>query len=878
MIAQEGVVFAHDGPTLDSLLEHGDFVAIAEVIETLPCTQNYSTVGGSCGRGSLPTNHRKVVKLLGATFDAAFKLPCLKECDRGNLFHAVRCWALDHLRRPARSWRRSQPHGSGQEDVVEYTAAECRGILANAFLGNVLDPMAAFKRSKCGLDFSGHYLEGADGIGMQKTGALLLYFEQAQQLAGTRDDTRIVSFVHRRGPALDDFENMLESATMSAFGSDGSLPAIAVHNGTMEQPENATGIVNFANADFGVGCFIASCTQEEILQMACPEFNVGMLHVGTMADDEVVVVKNCRRFVSSTGYAFTYAVSGPWDATRRNTICDILTMDATFTRHFARDRQLRDIRKAFTAFQALSGACVSTGRWGCGAFFGLPAHKFAQQVIAARMAGVSLQFSTFGSPEGCDLLLEHLQLSGCCVAQLWKHVSRAVHGGTFLKQLKEALACDATRRSLGRLPRASDSPRTVAASKGKGKGPRPPPRGSAKTFARPPPAVQPLGFGSLTEAKECLRLTETRVRQRDGTILSEKRSGDGAGFESIALGREATKPQYLLDQEAGLSRLEPKFFDRSNGRWAPRVANDAAGAPSEVRSIVRLVSYNVWFSERRQHARAEALFAILEGEDADIVCLQEVTPQFLSWLREKGWARERYAFSDTVGNTLKGSSLVYGVLMLIRRSLFVRSLCLHVLPSSMNRTVLIASVVLSESIELRVATVHLESLDNSVVRVEQLKRIFALLAVDSVGHSGVDSKVGTESCCAAVLAGDMNFDEGSPLEEGIVQTHNFVDCWTLCRQDAVDVADLGITMPEDDSLGISTRIDRVFLSQPLVGKQQKLVPIGMRRLGKDATVTDVAPSLASTEAINNLLVSTLPDRPSDHFGLSCDFVPLHAYS
>ncbi len=30
------------------------------------------------------------------------------------------------------------------------------------------------------------------------------------------------------------------------------------------------------------GRFIASCTQEEIMQMCVPEFNVGMLHYGTL--------------------------------------------------------------------------------------------------------------------------------------------------------------------------------------------------------------------------------------------------------------------------------------------------------------------------------------------------------------------------------------------------------------------------------------------------------------------------------------------------------------------------------------------------------------------------------------------------------------------
>ena len=52
---------------------------------------------------------------------------------------------------------------------------------------------------------------------------------------------------------------------------------------------------------------------------------------------------------------------------------------------------------------------VSTGKWGCGAFRGLASHKFAQQLLAAHEAGVELEFSVFGDPESCDVLLQAFQ-------------------------------------------------------------------------------------------------------------------------------------------------------------------------------------------------------------------------------------------------------------------------------------------------------------------------------------------------------------------------------------------------------------------------------------------------------------------------------------
>jgi endonuclease/exonuclease/phosphatase family metal-dependent hydrolase len=52
-------------------------------------------------------------------------------------------------------------------------------------------------------------------------------------------------------------------------------------------------------------------------------------------------------------------------------------------------------------------------------------------------------------------------------------------------------------------------------------------------------------------------------------------------------------------------------------------------------SEVKIVTYNVWFSEKHKEARAKALFSILEKEDADFINLQEVTPEFLQWLQKE---------------------------------------------------------------------------------------------------------------------------------------------------------------------------------------------------------------------------------------------------
>ena len=198
-----------------------------------------------------------------------------------------------------------------------------------------------------------------------------------------------------------------------------------LHADVMEAVTPADAFVNFANENFGYGCFIPSCTQEEILQLCCPEFNVGMLLLGKMGDGEVVNVTGCRRYSRYSGYLDEYRCEGPWPS---DTIATILTLDACTHEHFSKAKLLRDVCKAYTSFKALVAAArsdhkapvVSTGRWGCGVFRGVPTHKFLQQVLAASLAGVTLRFSTFGQADGCDTLLESVRRTSMRAHEAWK--------------------------------------------------------------------------------------------------------------------------------------------------------------------------------------------------------------------------------------------------------------------------------------------------------------------------------------------------------------------------------------------------------------------------------------------------------------------------
>ena len=231
---------------------------------------------------------------IAAAYNAVWSLRCMETCaDERTLFAAIKRWALELLSSPPAL--EPLPLGSSRD----LSAAHCRGILANAMLGNVADVMNGSKRHKGGLDFSRQLLDVhrvRSSVAAHKTAALLLYFSQQLSIEGTADDERTVTFERVECPSMEEMSSMLEGATeVPLLPSDGvGQDDIRLHAGSMESAwvdePNCRGFVNFANADFGYGCFISSATQEEILQVCCPEFNVGLIFLGRMSDDEVINV------------------------------------------------------------------------------------------------------------------------------------------------------------------------------------------------------------------------------------------------------------------------------------------------------------------------------------------------------------------------------------------------------------------------------------------------------------------------------------------------------------------------------------------------------------------------------------------------------------
>jgi len=234
---------------------------------------------------------------------------------------------------------------------------------------------------------------------------------------------------------------------------------------------------------------------------------------------------------------------------------------------------------------------------------------------------------------------------------------------------------------------------------------------------------------------------------------------------------------------------------------------------------LRVATWNVWFGPYQFVRRGEALLAELARQQADVIALQEVTPELLAIIERAAWVRDAYAFSDR-------AVVGYDVLLLSRRE--VGSFAMVELPTMMGRRLLVAELACG----LTVATVHLESLrDRASWRATQLGIILPWLA---------------ESYPDALLVGDMNFGDDDAIEsEAIAADPQLIDVWP-----ALHPGDAGYTIDSDvngmrlaaSGIPAHKRLDRVFL------RAQRWRATAIERLG--------------TEAIDD--VGTFI---SDHFGL-----------
>ncbi|KAJ3007487.1 hypothetical protein HKX48_009101 [Thoreauomyces humboldtii] len=176
--------------------------------------------------------------------------------------------------------------------------------------------------------------------------------------------------------------------------------------------------------------------------------------------------------------------------------------------------------------------------------------------------------------------------------------------------------------------------------------------------------------------------------------------------------------------------------------------------------------------------RMKGVVDLLAEQDADVVCLQEVTGRALAIFLQSAFVRDNYHVTDGSGRTLGR----YGVVILSKYLLHNTELCM--IPTRMGRNLLRTDVCFSGGAYVTVATVHLDSMQHSAERrQEQLRSIQELLGAHE--KEGRKMEDGSEcssrnrnrysNCLFTVLCGDFNLTD----KEGVtpLTDHGWTDCW-----------------------------------------------------------------------------------------------------
>ncbi len=108
-------------------------------------------------------------------------------------------------------------------------------------------------------------------------------------------------------------------------------------------------------------------------------------------------------------------------------------------------------------------------------------------------------------------------------------------------------------------------------------------------------------LAQLSKLKGKLRPTETRVTLKDGSHYVEKKGQEGKMILEFK-GHTAT-PQYIAENEAGMSSLKPYSFDPVKKCWIAVARNTNAIKEAQKVESLTFVSYNVWFAEHKWKER-----------------------------------------------------------------------------------------------------------------------------------------------------------------------------------------------------------------------------------------------------------------------------------
>ncbi len=234
-------------------------------------------------------------------------------------------------------------------------------------------------------------------------------------------------------------------------------------------------------------------------------------------------------------------------------------------------------------------------------------------------------------------------------------------------------------------------------------------------------------------------------------------------------------------------------FNRRRAAWEPTLPEALAGVES-----LHVATFNMLFDLHEadriySERRVPAALALLRERDADLLALQEVTPETLADLLAEPWVRERYCVSS--GPDAEDVS-PYGVVLLSRWPL---ALAEH--RFSAHKALLFARLELGGR-PLLCAALHLTSDqqgDGKARRATQLDALAQRLGEADVGD--------------VIVLGDFNVGDDDPSENQRIAACGLVDVWSQLRPH-----DPGFTFDPDlnplaalmSRRGRAARFDRVL--------------------------------------------------------------------
>ena len=288
-------------------------------------------------------------------------------------------------------------------------------------------------------------------VATQRIICLIAFFDFAKRILETKNNyfdkdiiiERIIFNPDDINKQLSECQNIIEEKD------------IFIHSNDMDNPGIFTqSLVNFANRNFQTGKIIPSATQEEILFCVRPELFAAMFICQRVYENEIIIISNAYKLMDNTGYLNSFKfkslkenIFSNYDFIKNDNE-HILCLDATFKDHYSFKSVLQDFSKFYIACEYCvkknENAGISTGSWGCGAFYCDKAHKFIQQLICAKANGIKLSYSTFGDQNyknKLEKLLKAIIKYSPKVCDLYKLIIdfKGTRDKEFHKYLKEKL-------------------------------------------------------------------------------------------------------------------------------------------------------------------------------------------------------------------------------------------------------------------------------------------------------------------------------------------------------------------------------------------------------------------------------------------------------